>query len=231
MHDVVLQAKGLDVFYGTSQVLFKMSLSVRKGETLALLGRNGAGKSTTMKLLTGFLAPSSGVARVAGHNMATDRQIGECVDVDGGDAALQQGARDRAAAARMTLLQYADDDAAADSGFMEALRLPKNTNEEREARTVAISAAAVRAAEVPLQTLQVATAIANDAAALTDRSLASAASDLEVARRFARAAGRSAAENVEANLPYIEESETRAQLAQRTIAALADLDRAAPPSA
>ena len=128
-------------------------------------------------------------------------------------------------------LQYADDDAAAYSGFIEALRLPKNTNEEREARTVAISAAAVRAAEVPLQTLQVATAIANDAAALTDRSLASAASDLEVARRFARAAGRSAAENVEANLPYIEESETRAQLAQRTIAALADLDRAAPPSA
>ena len=150
---------------------------------------------------------------------------------DGGDAALQQGARDRAAAARMTLLQYADDDAAAYSGFIEALRLPKNTNEEREARTVAISAAAVRAAEVPLQTLQVATAIANDAAALTDRSLASAASDLEVARRFARAAGRSAADNVEANLPYIEEAETRARLAQRTVAALADLDRAAPPSA
>lgn len=150
---------------------------------------------------------------------------------DGGDAAQQQGARDRAAAARVTLLQYAEDDAAAYTAFIEALRLPKNTNEEREVRTVAISAAAVRAAEVPLQTLQVATAIANDAAALTDRSLASAASDLEVARRFARAAGRSAADNVEANLPYIEEAETRARLAQRTVAALADLDRAAPPSA
>lgn len=150
---------------------------------------------------------------------------------DGGDAAQQQGARDRAATARVTLLQYAEDDAAAYTAFIEALRLPKNTNEEREVRTVAISAAAVRAAEVPLQTLQVATAIANDAAALTDRSLASAASDLEVARRFARAAGRSAADNVEANLPYIEEAETRARLAQRTVAALADLDRAAPPSA
>jgi formiminotetrahydrofolate cyclodeaminase len=150
---------------------------------------------------------------------------------DGGDAAQQQGARDRAATARVTLLQYAEDDATAYTAFIEALRLPKNTNEEREVRTVAISAAAVRAAEVPLQTLQVATAIANDAAALTDRSLASAASDLEVARRFARAAGRSAADNVEANLPYIEEAETRARLAQRTVAALADLDRAAPPSA
>ena len=42
MHEEVLQAQGLDVFYGTSQVLFNMSLSVRKGETLALLGRNGA---------------------------------------------------------------------------------------------------------------------------------------------------------------------------------------------
>ena len=55
MHEEVLQAKGLDVFYGTSQVLFNMSLSVRKGETLALLGRNGAGKSTTMKAIAGVI--------------------------------------------------------------------------------------------------------------------------------------------------------------------------------
>jgi O-6-methylguanine DNA methyltransferase len=65
---------------------------------------------------------------------------------DGGDAAQQQGARDRAAAARVTLLQYAEDDAAAYTAFIEALRLPKNTNDEREVRTVAISSAAVRAA-------------------------------------------------------------------------------------
>ena len=44
----VLQVEGIDVYYGSSQVLFNMSLAVRQGETLALLGRNGAGKSTTM---------------------------------------------------------------------------------------------------------------------------------------------------------------------------------------
>ena len=55
MHEDVLQAQGLDVFYGTSQVLFNMSLHVRKGETLALLGRNGAGKSTTMKAIAGVI--------------------------------------------------------------------------------------------------------------------------------------------------------------------------------
>lgn len=55
MTEVVLQARGLDVFYGSSQVLFKMSLSVQKGETLALLGRNGAGKSTTLKAMAGVI--------------------------------------------------------------------------------------------------------------------------------------------------------------------------------
>ena len=55
MYEDVLQAQGLDVFYGTSQVLFNMSLHVRKGETLALLGRNGAGKSTTMKAIAGVI--------------------------------------------------------------------------------------------------------------------------------------------------------------------------------
>ena len=39
MHDVVLQAKGLDVFYGTSQVLFGVSFSIGQGEMATLLGR------------------------------------------------------------------------------------------------------------------------------------------------------------------------------------------------
>ena len=42
----VVQVEDLDVYYGTSQILFGVGLSVRQGETMALLGRNGAGKST-----------------------------------------------------------------------------------------------------------------------------------------------------------------------------------------
>ena len=53
----VVQVENLDVYYGTSQILFGVGLSVQQGETMALLGRNGAGKSTTMKAIMG-LAPA-----------------------------------------------------------------------------------------------------------------------------------------------------------------------------
>src|SRR6202795_4905796 len=53
----VVQVEDLDVYYGTSQILFGVDLSVQQGETMALLGRNGAGKSTTMKAIMG-LAPA-----------------------------------------------------------------------------------------------------------------------------------------------------------------------------
>ncbi len=56
----ILTAQGLEVFYDTSQVLFGMSLSINQGETLALLGRNGAGKSTTMKAIAGLLPLRAG---------------------------------------------------------------------------------------------------------------------------------------------------------------------------
>src|SRR6266481_2801009 len=53
----VVQVEDLDVYYGTSQILFGVDLQVQQGETMALLGRNGAGKSTTMKAIMG-LAPA-----------------------------------------------------------------------------------------------------------------------------------------------------------------------------
>ena len=56
----ILTAQGLEVFYDTSQVLFGLSLTINKGETLALLGRNGAGKSTTMKAIAGLLPLRAG---------------------------------------------------------------------------------------------------------------------------------------------------------------------------
>jgi branched-chain amino acid transport system ATP-binding protein len=53
----VIQVEDLDVYYGTSQILFGVGLSVQPGQTMALLGRNGAGKSTTLKAIMG-LAPA-----------------------------------------------------------------------------------------------------------------------------------------------------------------------------
>ena len=65
----VLQVEGIVVYYGSSQVLFNMSLAVRQGETLALLGRNGAGKSTTMKAIAGVLAPRRGQVKLRGQEI------------------------------------------------------------------------------------------------------------------------------------------------------------------
>jgi branched-chain amino acid transport system ATP-binding protein len=58
--NVMLDVVGLDVRYGSSQVLFGLKLKVHHGETLALLGRNGAGKSTSMKAIAGIIAASAG---------------------------------------------------------------------------------------------------------------------------------------------------------------------------
>ena len=61
--NVMLDVVGLDVRYGSSQVLFGLKLQVHLGETLALLGRNGAGKSTSMKAIAGVIATSAGRIR------------------------------------------------------------------------------------------------------------------------------------------------------------------------
>jgi glutamate formiminotransferase/formiminotetrahydrofolate cyclodeaminase len=141
------------------------------------------------------------------------------------DAALQQRTAAQMSAVRAELLKCADEDAAAYDAFIQAMRLPKIDESEREERSRAMSAAAERAAETPLQTLRAITSIAEAARLLTGRSLVSAASDLEVALRFARAAGLSAAENIEVNLPFIDNPETRATLSNQTAASVAALER------
>jgi formiminotetrahydrofolate cyclodeaminase len=143
-------------------------------------------------------------------------------------SAVQRAVLERATAVRSELLVLAEEDAAAFTAFMQALKLPKSSETERNIRTAALSSAAQRAAEVPLATLRASVTVAEAAKSITDRSLASAESDLAVAARFARAAGESAAENVESNLPYIEDAETRAELARQTEAALHALRRATP---
>jgi ABC-2 type transport system ATP-binding protein len=72
----MIEAIGLSKFYGIFAATRNVSFTVRRGEVVAFLGPNGAGKSTTMKLLTGYLSPSEGVAKIAGHDMTTDRLAG-----------------------------------------------------------------------------------------------------------------------------------------------------------
>jgi branched-chain amino acid transport system ATP-binding protein len=67
---VVLELQDVDVFYGTSQILFGVGLEVQEGQTMALLGRNGAGKSTTMKAIVGLAPPRRGAIRVLGRELA-----------------------------------------------------------------------------------------------------------------------------------------------------------------
>ena len=66
MSDYVLKVQDIDVFYGSSQALFKLSFDVKRGETLALLGRNGAGKSTTMKTIAGVNPTKKGSVELYG---------------------------------------------------------------------------------------------------------------------------------------------------------------------
>lgn len=69
---VVLEARGLCKRYGGVAALNDLNLAVGSGEVVCLLGANGAGKSTTLNLLLGFLAPSAGEARVCGQTVHTD---------------------------------------------------------------------------------------------------------------------------------------------------------------
>ena len=55
-----LRVQGMDVYYGASQILFGIDLAVERGATVALLGRNGAGKSTTFKAIAGVAPPRAG---------------------------------------------------------------------------------------------------------------------------------------------------------------------------
>ena len=71
INDVLLQAKGLCAWYGAAQILFDVNLEVGRGEVVALMGRNGAGKSTTLKALTGMLDRRRGSVTFMGTDIST----------------------------------------------------------------------------------------------------------------------------------------------------------------
>jgi branched-chain amino acid transport system ATP-binding protein len=69
MTDTLLDAKGLHTFYGVSHILHGVDFSVRKGETIGLMGRNGMGKTTLLKTMLGLVRPREGAVKVRGIDM------------------------------------------------------------------------------------------------------------------------------------------------------------------
>ncbi len=65
-----LHVEAADVYYGASQILFGVDLAVEQGQTMALLGRNGAGKSTTFKMIAGLAPPRRGKIELGGQELA-----------------------------------------------------------------------------------------------------------------------------------------------------------------
>jgi branched-chain amino acid transport system ATP-binding protein len=66
----LLEVKGLNAYYGDSHILFDVSLRVERNEVVGLIGRNGAGKSTTLKSLMGVVQPRGGSVMFDGNEIA-----------------------------------------------------------------------------------------------------------------------------------------------------------------
>ena len=88
MSQPVVDVRSLQVRFGRVDAVRGISFAVEAGAATALLGRNGAGKSTTMRVLAGVIAPTAGQVLVAGRDVATEtlavkRLTGYCPDVGG----------------------------------------------------------------------------------------------------------------------------------------------------
>jgi methenyltetrahydrofolate cyclohydrolase len=121
-------------------------------------------------------------------------------------------------------LVIADDDAEAYAGFAAALKLPRDTDTEIEARAVAMQAAARRASEVPLQCLEACYDLLGAAEVLAGRSNPNAASDVDVAALLGEAAARGAAANVLINLPSTGDPEFEGETTTRVTELLAAIE-------
>ena len=67
--NLLLRVQDLNAWYGAAHILFDVSLDVRRGEVVALMGRNGAGKSTTLKAIMGMLAKRRGSISFMGQDI------------------------------------------------------------------------------------------------------------------------------------------------------------------
>jgi branched-chain amino acid transport system ATP-binding protein len=66
---MILEIKEIHTYYGTSHILFGVSMGVEQGEAVCLLGRNGAGKTTTLRSIIGLTAPRSGSIKFKGKEI------------------------------------------------------------------------------------------------------------------------------------------------------------------
>lgn len=66
---MIIEINAIHTFYGTSHILFGISLEIEEGETICLLGRNGAGKTTTLRSIMGLTPPRSGSIKFKGEEI------------------------------------------------------------------------------------------------------------------------------------------------------------------
>jgi branched-chain amino acid transport system ATP-binding protein len=68
--ELLLQTRQLSAWYGAARILYDLDIEVHRGEVVALMGRNGAGKSTTLKAIMGMLSQRSGHIEFLGHDIS-----------------------------------------------------------------------------------------------------------------------------------------------------------------
>jgi len=124
-------------------------------------------------------------------------------------------------------LALADEDAAAYARYAAAMKLPRDTDNERVARTAALQAAARHASEVPLLCVEACLDLVAAAESLAGRSNVNAASDLNVASLLGEAAAHGAAANVLINLPSVGDPEFEEVMTARVDELLHEVERLA----
>lgn len=88
MTELIIETNNLAKQYGSQKSVSSLNMHVKKGRIYGLLGRNGAGKTTVMKMLLGLTAPTSGEARLFGKNIQTDAKkilprVGSMIEAPG----------------------------------------------------------------------------------------------------------------------------------------------------